>query len=101
MRHTAFELFSSATHKSYFFNLFHQKALRMFLDSLKGEPVDLIENRREAFEQKKYTYQWQKGDLTNFEYICLINRYSGRTVNDLAQYPVMPWVLVNFKTTDN
>jgi len=26
----------------------------------------------------------------------MINRYSGRTYNDLAQYPVMPWVISNF-----
>jgi hypothetical protein len=30
-----------------------------------------------------------------------VNRYSGRTTNDLAQYPVMPWVIVNFDGKDN
>jgi len=26
----------------------------------------------------------------------LINRYSGRSTNDLAQYPVLPWVIANY-----
>jgi hypothetical protein len=26
----------------------------------------------------------------------LINIFSGRTLNDLAQYPVMPWVIKNY-----
>lgn len=26
-----------------------------------------------------------------------INEYSGRTYNDLSQYPIFPWVLKNYK----
>lgn len=26
----------------------------------------------------------------------LINIFSGRTLNDLAQYPLMPWVIKNY-----
>lgn len=26
----------------------------------------------------------------------LINRYCGRSTNDLAQYPVLPWVIANY-----
>ena len=35
--------------------------------------------------------------ITNFEYISLINKYSGRSLNDLAQYYVFPWVIANYK----
>ena len=31
----------------------------------------------------------------------LVNRYSGRTNNDLGQYPVMPWVITNFNGGNN
>lgn len=34
--------------------------------------------------------------MSNFEYLCMVNRYSGRSYNDLAQYPVMPWVICNY-----
>lgn len=36
---------------------------------------------------------WQEGLLDNFDYIMLLNVLSGRTYNDLSQYPVFPWVL--------
>ena len=26
----------------------------------------------------------------------LLNKFSGRTYNDLGQYPVMPWVITNY-----
>ena len=39
---------------------------------------------------------WQEGILNNFEYLMFLNVISGRTYNDLAQYPVFPWILKNF-----
>lgn len=39
---------------------------------------------------------WQEGTLSNFEYLMLLNEVAGRTYNDLAQYPVFPWVLKNY-----
>lgn len=41
---------------------------------------------------------WQDGVLDNFDYIMLLNMLSGRTYNDLSQYPVFPWVLRNFSS---
>jgi hypothetical protein len=34
--------------------------------------------------------------MSNFEYLMKINLYSGRSYNDLGQYPVYPWVIRNF-----
>lgn len=31
----------------------------------------------------------------------LLNRYSGRSYNDLAQYPIMPWVIANYTGENN
>jgi len=39
---------------------------------------------------------WQDGTLNNFDYLMLLNAISGRTYNDLAQYPVFPWLLKNY-----
>lgn len=30
----------------------------------------------------------------------LVNIFAGRTHNDLAQYPVMPWVITNYDLED-
>lgn len=44
-----------------------------------------------------YTQQWQQGELSNFNYLMLLNSYAQRSMNDLTQYPVMPWVIKEYK----
>lgn len=39
---------------------------------------------------------WHSGQLSNYEYLMHLNTKAGRTVNDLMQYPVMPWVLKDY-----
>ncbi|KAG8889189.1 hypothetical protein FRB98_005531 [Tulasnella sp. 332] len=40
--------------------------------------------------------RWQSREISNFTYLSLINQASGRTPNDLTQYPVFPWVLQDY-----
>ena len=40
--------------------------------------------------------RWQKGEMSNFHYLMLVNTMAGRTFNDLTQYPVFPWVLADY-----
>ena len=42
------------------------------------------------------TAQWVRGELSNFQYLMLVNTMSGRTFLDLTQYPVFPWVLRDY-----
>ena len=35
--------------------------------------------------------------MSNFDYLMLLNSYAQRSFQDLTQYPVMPWVLKEFK----
>jgi Beige/BEACH domain len=42
--------------------------------------------------------RWRNKELSNFEYLMALNRLSGRTYNDLSQYPVFPWVLKNYSS---
>lgn len=35
-------------------------------------------------------------ELSNFEYLMMLNHLAGRSFNDLTQYPVMPWVLCDY-----
>nr|XP_043606677.1 BEACH domain-containing protein B isoform X1 [Erigeron canadensis] len=44
--------------------------------------------------------RWRRRDITNFEYLMILNTLSGRSYNDLTQYPVFPWVLADY-TSDN
>jgi factor associated with neutral sphingomyelinase activation len=40
--------------------------------------------------------EWQKGGLSNYEYLLLLNSAAGRTFQDLSRYPVFPWVIADY-----
>jgi factor associated with neutral sphingomyelinase activation len=40
--------------------------------------------------------RWQARQLSNFEYLMALNDAAGRSFNDIAQYPVMPWVIADY-----
>ncbi|KAL4491970.1 hypothetical protein ABPG72_008391 [Tetrahymena utriculariae] len=62
--------------------------------------IELIVNRVEHFKQKKFTEKWKKGELSNFDYLMLINQYSSRSFNDITQYPVFPWIFNRYDKQD-
>jgi hypothetical protein len=45
---------------------------------------------------RRVTLAWQQGRLTNFDYLLYLNLAAGRSFNDLAQWPVFPWVLADY-----
>jgi Beige/BEACH domain len=40
--------------------------------------------------------KWRCGEMSNFDYLMYLNLASGRSFNDLSQYPVFPWVVSDF-----
>ena len=44
------------------------------------------------------TKAWQKGEISNFEYLMHLNYSAGRSYHDLTQYPVFPWVLSDYSS---
>lgn len=46
------------------------------------------------------TKKWQRGELSNFHYLMLVNTLAGRTYNDLTQYPVFPWVIADYTSEE-
>eukprot|EP01156_Anaeramoeba_ignava_P002117 Anaeramoba_ignava/a217599_28.p1 GENE.a217599_28~~a217599_28.p1 ORF type:complete len:713 (+),score=250.60 a217599_28:320-2458(+) len=49
-------------------------------------------------EKSRMTQKWQKRKITNFEYLMYLNTISGRTYQDLSQYPVFPWILSDYES---
>ncbi len=88
--------------RSYFFNVFTEHAQRTTLQKLHeaNEQATIIQNRAKEFEARGFKDRWRRGEISNFEYLMLLNTYSGRTFNDLSQYPVFPWTLSNYCTRD-
>jgi hypothetical protein len=46
------------------------------------------------------TTKWQRREISNFEYLMFLNTIAGRTYNDLNQYPVFPWVITNYESSE-
>jgi hypothetical protein len=42
------------------------------------------------------TNLWKDSKISNYEYLMQLNKFSGRTFNDLMQYPVYPHILSNY-----
>ena len=49
-----------------------------------------------SFQNEGFTEKWVAGDLTNFDYLMLVNKYAGRSLSDLSQYYVFPWILQDY-----
>eukprot|EP00615_Pteridomonas_danica_P005817 CAMPEP_0114332244 /NCGR_PEP_ID=MMETSP0101-20121206/2953_1 /TAXON_ID=38822 ORGANISM="Pteridomonas danica, Strain PT" /NCGR_SAMPLE_ID=MMETSP0101 /ASSEMBLY_ACC=CAM_ASM_000211 /LENGTH=2382 /DNA_ID=CAMNT_0001462853 /DNA_START=527 /DNA_END=7678 /DNA_ORIENTATION=- len=47
-----------------------------------------------------WTARWQRHEVGNFEYLMALNTLAGRSFNDLCQYPVMPWVLNDYRSKE-
>ncbi|KAI4877629.1 hypothetical protein NFI96_022988 [Prochilodus magdalenae] len=76
------------------------KRLCSVVPSLKGRGVtEAVHNvRRTAAPEKTALTKWQKGEMSNFEYLMHLNTLAGRTYNDMMQYPVFPWVLADYES---
>ncbi|XP_059163899.1 WD repeat and FYVE domain-containing protein 3-like isoform X2 [Physella acuta] len=46
--------------------------------------------------EKSVTQRWEKGEISNFQYLMHLNTLAGRSYNDLMQYPVFPWIIANY-----
>jgi hypothetical protein len=59
-----------------------------------GAPhAQLFDRRRAISSAAAASRRWASGEMTNFDYLMLLNTLSGRSHSDLSQYPVFPWVL--------
>lgn len=39
---------------------------------------------------------WHRREISNYDYLMELNTLSGRSYNDLSQYPVFPWILSDY-----
>ncbi|XP_030011898.1 WD repeat- and FYVE domain-containing protein 4 [Sphaeramia orbicularis] len=92
--HSAFLVFLNKDHVSAY------KRLCMIVPALKGRGVaEVIANARKTpVVEKTALLKWQRGEISNFEYLMHLNTVAGRTYNDLMQYPVFPWILADYQS---
>ena len=111
---SALEIFLE-NNKSYFFNFKTNKDLEQFKSDVLHHGIyreikaeDFKGKRIIGYQQinsnlKKKTYyvnnkmeDWQNNNISTLEYLMWLNIYSGRSFNDLTQYPVFPWLIINY-----
>jgi hypothetical protein len=98
---SALEIFTTRK-KSFFFD-FSEDQRKLFLSEL--SPLELPArkfiqmswNDISPLLQNTVT-RWTSGHLSNFELLMKINKYAGRSYNDLSQYPVFPWVIADYES---
>lgn len=44
--------------------------------------------------------RWARREISNFEYLMQLNTLAGRSYNDITQYPVFPWVISDYTSTN-
>jgi hypothetical protein len=45
---------------------------------------------------RSVTQKWERGEVSNFQYLMFLNTLAGRSYSDLMQYPIFPWVLKDY-----
>lgn len=43
---------------------------------------------------------FQRGEISNFQYLMHLNTLAGRSYNDLMQYPIFPWILADYDSEE-
>ena len=83
--------------RSYLFNFFNFENLNKFQSFISKKGVEIINDPVKAFEKKDYKNKFKKGEITNFQYLLLLNKFSTRTYNDINQYLIFPLLYINFE----
>eukprot|EP00794_Sanderia_malayensis_P007276 gene7276-8087_t len=70
-----------------------------------GSSYGLPRTRATSLASPKYLFaksnmlqRWQLMEVSNFEYLMFLNTIAGRTMNDLNQHPVFPWILTDYES---
>ncbi|XP_074647224.1 WD repeat and FYVE domain-containing protein 3-like [Tubulanus polymorphus] len=50
--------------------------------------------------EKSVTQRWERGEISNFQYLMHLNTLAGRSYNDLMQYPVFPWIVADYSSEE-
>lgn len=99
LRRSAIELFL-IDQTNYFLNFRKQVRNRVYSRILSLRPPNLIyygsRSPAELLKASGLTQKWMNWEISNFEYLMQLNTIAGRTYNDLSQYPVFPWILVDY-----
>jgi hypothetical protein len=73
-----------------------QRPPRLLASPLFAQPL----TPRQLVRRAKWTAKWQAGEMSNYEYLMLLNTAAGRSFADMQQYPVMPWIVADYESPE-
>ncbi|XP_077300705.1 lysosomal-trafficking regulator mauve [Arctopsyche grandis] len=88
----ALEIFLSSGH-AHLIAFENYAQLKVFLVSFQSAHLP---NRLPFDSLSESMGYWRTGGMTNWAYLMQLNSISGRTYNDLMQYPVLPFVIADY-----
>lgn len=95
-KHTAFELFLKSG-RSYLFNVFNKEQRDEVFEVFKTwRHVKLIHTENVGQYLRSYQKKWKSCEISNFEYLMIVNKAASRSFNDISQYPVFPWIIKDY-----
>lgn len=94
LRHVGLEIFFESNTSAYF-SFKNQSTRDAVFDLLTTQPgMTKLQHENQA----QTTFRWQCGLISNHEYLMYLNSLAHRSFNDLAQYPVFPWILQDYSS---
>jgi hypothetical protein len=93
--------------KSYYFNLMTKFSNTNFLDYIREVnekekyKISIITDSKKEFKKRNYVKKWMEGQISNFDYLLILNKFSSRSFHDMNQYPVFPWIIANYGKLDD
>ncbi|XP_053514799.1 neurobeachin-like protein 1 isoform X2 [Artibeus jamaicensis] len=101
LRRSALEIFH-VDQSNYFLNFKKEVRNKVYSRLLSFHSPNSYGTRspQELFKASGLTQKWVNREISNFDYLIQINTMAGRTYNDLAQYPVFPWILQDYTSEE-
>ncbi|XP_077472025.1 neurobeachin-like protein 1 isoform X2 [Stigmatopora argus] len=101
LRRSALEIFL-IDQTNYFLNFKKEARNKVYDRILLLRSLSLYGTRspQELLKASGLTQKWVNREISNFDYLMQLNTIAGRTYNDLAQYPVFPWILSDYTSEE-
>ncbi|OCT63836.1 neurobeachin-like protein 1 isoform X1 [Xenopus laevis] len=101
LRRSALEIFL-IDQTNYFLNFKKEVRNKVYsrILSLRLPNIYGTRSPQELLKASGLTQKWVNREISNFDYLIQLNTIAGRTYNDLAQYPVFPWVLRDYTSEE-
>uniref|UniRef100_A0A674H6R5 Neurobeachin-like protein 2 n=1 Tax=Taeniopygia guttata TaxID=59729 RepID=A0A674H6R5_TAEGU len=101
LRRSALEIFLT-DQTNYFLNFTKEVRNKVYsrILSLRSPNISGTRSPQELFKASGLMQKWVNREITNFDYLIQLNTMAGRTYNDLAQYPVFPWILRDYTSEE-